>query len=230
MWTRLTPLAIELTLVTLGFQILRMAVRMTCVARVYGMVFALGAPLRLPYANLLNAAATVRAVARYAYARMRGIPLRWVKTEHSYPTRAALLVHKRPLGEILVGSGHLNAVTLHSALAACPQGTRLGEFLVASGALKEEGLYEALSLQQGLPFTRMQVHQVALRVARALPARIAREWIVLPSRLSEGSLLLAGPDKPTAKLTAAIRSFTSLEIRFHLVMPSEYEHLVNALL
>jgi bacteriophage N4 adsorption protein B len=100
----MVPVAIELTSVTLAFQILRMAVRMTCVARVYGMVFALGVPLRLPYANLLNAAATVRAVAHYVYARMRRIPLRWVKTEHSYPTRAALLVHKRPLGEILVGT------------------------------------------------------------------------------------------------------------------------------
>jgi adsorption protein B len=137
MWTRLTPLAIELTSVTLAFQVLRMAVRMTCVAHVYGVVFALGVPLRLPYANLLNAAATVRAVVRYVYARMRGLPLRWVKTEHSYPTRAALLVHKRPLGEILVGSGCLNAASLHRALAACPQGTRLGEFLVAIGALKE---------------------------------------------------------------------------------------------
>jgi bacteriophage N4 adsorption protein B len=230
MWNRLTPFAIELTAVTLGFQILRMAVRMTCVARVYGMVFALGVPLRLPYANLLNAAATVRAVANYAYARIRGIPLRWVKTEHSYPTRAALLVHKRHLGEILVGLGYLNAVTLHSALGACPQGTRLGEFLVASGALNEEALYEALSLQQGLPLTHVEVQQVALGVARALPERLAREWRVLPFQVSEGSLLLASPELPTPMMTAAIRSFTSLEIRFHLVTPSEYEYLVNALL
>ncbi|HEV2445508.1 MAG TPA: glycosyl transferase family protein, partial [Candidatus Sulfopaludibacter sp.] len=176
MWTRLTPVAIEITSITLAFQILRIAVRMICVAHVYGMVFALGVPLRLPYANLLNAAATVRAVARYAYARIRGLRLRWVKTEHSYPTRAALLVHKRPLGEILVGLGYLNAATLHSALGACPPGTRLGTFLVASGALNEEALYEALSLQQGLPLTHVDVHQVAPRVARALPERIAREW------------------------------------------------------
>jgi adsorption protein B len=230
MWTRLTPFAIEITSVTLAFQILRMAVRMTCVARVYGMVFALGVPLRLPYANLLNAAATVRAVARYAYARMRRLPLRWVKTEHSYPTRAALLVHKRPLGEILVGSGYLNAATLHSALAACPQGTRLGEFLVASGALKEEAFYEALSLQQGLPVAHIEVHQVAPRVARALPERIAREWRVLPFQVAEGSLLVASPELPTPERTAAVRCFTALEIRFHLVTPSEYEHLVNALL
>jgi adsorption protein B len=230
MWTRLTPVAVELTSVTLAFQVLRMAVRMTCVARVYGVFFAVGVPLRLPYANLLNAAATVQAVARYAYARIRGIPLRWVKTEHSYPTRAALLVHKRPLGEILVGLGHLNAVTLHSALDACPPGTRLGEFLVASGALNEEALYEALSLQQGLPLTHVEVYQVALRVVRGLPERFVREWRVLPFQVAEGSLLIASPELPTPKLTDAIRSFTSLEIRFHLVTPSEYQHLVDALL
>lgn len=230
MWTRLTPLAIEITSITLAFQILRMAIRMTCVAHVYGMVFALGSPLRLPYANLLNAAATVRAVAHYLYARMRGIPLRWVKTEHSYPTRAALLVHKRPLAEILVGSGHLNAATLHSALADCPEGTRLGEFLVASGALKEDALYAALSLQQGLPVVHVEVDQVARRVARALPERVLREWRVLPFQVVEGALLLASPELPTPELTAAIRYFTALEIRFHLVTPSEYQHLVDALL
>ena len=230
MWTRLTPVAIELSSITLAFQILRMGVRMTCVAHVYGMVFALGVPLRLPYSNLLNAAATVRAVARYAYARMRRLPLRWVKTEHSYPTRAALLVHKRPLDEILVGSGYLNAATLHSALADCPPGTRLGEFLVASGVLKEDALYEALSLQQGLPLTHVEVHQVAPRVARALPERIVREWRVLPFQVAEGSLFVASPELPTPERTAAVRSFTALEIRFHLVTPSEYELLVNALL
>lgn len=229
-WTRLTPLGIELTSTTLAFQIVRMGVRIACVAHVYGIVFALGVPLHLPYANLLNAAATVYALSRYAYARIRGIPLRWVKTEHSYPTRAALLVHKRPLGEILVGSGYLNAVTLHSALAACPFGTRLGEFLVARGQLKEDDLYEALSLQQGLPFTRVEIHQVAPRAVRALPERVAREWRVLPFQVAEGSLLLASPELPTPTLTAAIRSFTALEIRFHLVTPSQYEHLVDALL
>ena len=203
---------------------------MTCVARVYGIVFALGVPLRLPYANLLNAAATVQAIARYAYARIRGIPLRWIKTEHSYPTRAALLAHKRPLGEILVGSGYLNSATLHSALAACPEGTRLGEFLVASGALKEDALYEALGLQQGLPVTHVEVRKVTPRVAGALPERVAREWRVLPFQVAEGSLLVASPELPTPQRTAAVRPFTALEIRFHLVTPSEYEHLVNALL
>jgi len=230
MWTRMTPLATEITSVTLAFQLMRTAIRIGCVARVYGIVFALGVPLRLPYANLLNAAATVQAVARYATARMHKLPLRWIKTEHSYPTRAALLAHKRPLGDILVGLGHLTAVTLHRALEARPPGTRLGEFLLARGELSEATLYEALSLQQGLPLACVVPNEVPLRVARALPERVVREWRVLPFKITDGSLLLASPDLPTPAMTAAIRPFTSLEIRFHLLAPTEYKQLLDALL
>jgi len=226
-WTRMTPLATELTALTLAFQLMRIAIRMGCVARVYGVVFALGVPLRSPYANLLNAAATVQAVARYASARMRGVPLRWIKTDHSYPTRAALLAHKRPLGEILIALGYLNAGALHRALAS---GERLGEFLIGSGELSEEHLYEALSLQQGLPIVHVEPNEVPLRVARALPERVVREWRVLPFKVADGSLLLASPDLPTPAMTAAIRPFTSLEIRFHLLAPSEYKQLLDALL
>jgi adsorption protein B len=121
----MTPLAVELSSVTLAFQLLRVIIRMGCVARVYGLVFALGVPLRLPYANVLNAAATVQAVVRYASARTRRLPLRWVKTEHSYPTRAALLSHKRTLGEILQSLGYVNATALQAALAACSSETQL---------------------------------------------------------------------------------------------------------
>ncbi len=230
MWTRMTPFATELTSVTLAFQVIRIAIRMGCVARVYGFVFALGVPLRLPYANILNAAATLQAVARYATARIRRLPLRWVKTEHSYPTRAALLSQKRPLGEILVGLGYVNTVTLQRALETLPVGVRLGECLLASGELSEANLYEALSLQQGLPIARVAPDQVPLRVARALPERVVREWRVLPFQIAEGSLLLASPDLPTPAMTAALRPFTSLEIRFHLLPLSEYKQLVDTLL
>ena len=230
MWTRLTPLATELTSVTLAFQLMRIAIRMGCVGRVYGFVFALGVPLRLPYANVLNAAATVRAVARYASARMRKLPLRWIKTEHSYTTRAALLVHKRPLGEILVGLGYLNAATLQRVLTNRPTGTRLGEYLLASGELSEANLYEALSLQQGLPLARVAANDIPLRVARTLPERVIREWRVLPFKVADGSLLLASPDLPTPAMTAALHPFTSLEIRFHLLTPTDYRQLLDALL
>lgn len=230
LWTRTPPWVSRLALATLTVQLWRLAVRMVCVARIYGIWFSLGVPVRALYANLLNATAVVQAAGRYAFARIRRQPLPWLKTDHSYPSRAALLPHKRKLGEILAGSGYLGASAVKQALAMCPPGERLGEYLVRLGSLTEESLYEALSLQQGLSLTHLNPSDVPSGIARALPLSIARGWRVLPFRVAGGSLFLAGPDLPTPEMSIALRSFTSLELRYHLLMPSEYEKLAEALL
>ncbi len=229
-WRRVTPVSVELCWVTLSIQCVRMAVRMGCVGRVYGPLFALGAPVRAVYANALNAAATFNAVARYAAAKARGRPLKWLKTEHAYPNRAALLAHKRKLGEILVGSGYVDASAMKAALASQPGGVLLGEHLVRGGHLSEEALYKALSLQQGLPMGRVAPENVPTAVARALPEHVAREWGVLPFKVAEGSLFLAGARAPSPEMSRALQGFTALEIQFHLVTPTEFETLSAALL
>ena len=50
-----------------------------------GFGFALGVPLRVFWANWLNAAATVAALSEYVGARFKGAALAWHKTEHLYP-------------------------------------------------------------------------------------------------------------------------------------------------
>ena len=229
-WHRVTPLSVELCWATFSIQCVRLAVRMACVARVYGVPFALGVPVRAVYANALNAAATFNALGRYAIARAQKRPLKWLKTDHAYPNRAALLAHKRKLGEILVGSGYLAARALKDALETQPQGVLLGEHLVRSGQLSEESLYQALSLQQGLPIGRFEAQSVPRHVARALPEHVVREWGVLPFRVREGSLFVASAKLPTPEMNASLRSFTALEIRFHLVTPTEFENLTATLL
>jgi adsorption protein B len=230
MWTRLTPNEVHLTWATLTLQVLRTAIRMGCVARIYGFAFSLAVPLRVFYANALNAAATFSAVARYAKSKWRGEPLRWLKTEHAYPSRAALLGHKRRLGEILTGSGYLSEAALQLAIHTLPAHTRIGEHLIALGEISENVLYEALSLQQGLPFTSLDREDIPLNVARAIPKPILREWRVLPFKIAEDGLSVASPDLPTPQLSQVLQNHTSLEIHFHLVMPREYEQLSLALL
>ena len=203
---------------------------MLCVGRIYGFVFALGVPVRAVYANALNTAATAQAVARYTWARVRGQPLKWLKTEHAYPARAALLAQKRKLGEILVSSGTVPAAELASALAEQPPGTRLGEYLVGSRRLEMEALYQALSFQQGLPLAQVEPEAVPWPVAHALPEHAIRQWQVLPFRIAEQNLFVASPEAPGPETAQALRAFTSLEIRFHLVTPAEFERLAKALL
>jgi adsorption protein B len=230
MWARVPPLASRLVYFTMALQMVRLAVRMACTGRVYGARFALGVPIRAVYANLLNSAATFRAVTGYAMARARGLPLRWLKTDHAFPTRAALLDRKRKLGEILVSSGHLTAAQLQRALNSLPTGTRLGEHLARTGTLDERAVYESLSLQQGLPIARVAAADVPLRVARAFPRHAVERWRVLPFRVVEGSLYVASPDLPSPAMTAALQPWSALPIRFHLMTSAEFEKLSEALL
>ena len=88
----------------LTIQAMHLMFRLCCSWRVYGWKFACGAPARVVVGNWINCFATCRAVWTYCGAKVRGHPLRWVKTEHAYPSRSALLPYKEKLGAILAGS------------------------------------------------------------------------------------------------------------------------------
>ncbi len=211
-------------------QLVHLGARAACVARIYGWRFACGTPLRMLYGNWLNSVATARAVWSYAAAALRKRPLVWVKTEHAYPSRIALMAEKRSLEEILLGSGYLSAAELLEAKASKPPQTGLEEHLVAGGWLEEEELCEVLSLRHGLPVNRIEPWQVRREVARSLPARVAREWRVLPVKVEPGSLHVASPDPPTEELEEKLRRFTRLEIRVQLVTPTNFQRLAETLL
>jgi adsorption protein B len=215
---------------TLTIQIIQTAVRMSCSARLYGPVFALAVPLRAVFGNWINTVATWKAVSSYISSRIRHEPLVWIKTEHAYPSRSALVEHKRKLGEILIGSAYAEESDVRRALENRPPGVRLGEFLVQHGIITEDELYEALSLQQSLPSGRLEPWVISSHVARALPRRVVRDWRVLPFRISSGNMFLASPEIPTDDLARILRGFTRLSLRFHLVTPQNFEELAERLL
>lgn len=214
---------------TLGLQTWRMAVRCALVAKVYGWRFAWGAPLRILWANAINATATVGAVADYALARLRGRPLLWTKTEHRYPRRAVTAENRPRLGELLVASGWLGEEELEKALAQKPPHLRLGEYLIRMQRLDERSVYAALSRQQNLPLATLRPEQVPGAIARSLPAALMRRWKVLPFRVASGNLYVASPEIPCERMEQDLRRYTRLEIRFHLVTPSDYEKLEREL-
>jgi adsorption protein B len=79
-----------LTWLALFFQVERIVTRSVCSAQVYGWAFAAGTPIRVLWANVINTVATAHAIQRFAHSRMTKTPLVWLKTEHAFPTMAAL--------------------------------------------------------------------------------------------------------------------------------------------
>jgi adsorption protein B len=214
----------------LALQLFHTAIRIACCARVYGWRFAAAVPLRVVAGNWINCFATCRAVATYATARWRRQPLVWAKTDHAYPNRAALMADRRKLGEVLAGGQWLSREQLEAAMASKPATRRLGEHLLLLGLLTEEDLYTALALQHNLPLGKPEPSSVSLPVTRALPAAVAKKWRVLPFRISAGELYVAGSEIPGDEMQTDIRKFSSLEIRFQLVTPTEYRELAAAYL
>ncbi len=230
LWTRASIpewLAVCLAM-TLPLQILRSAVHVACSSRWFGLRFGLLAPVREVYSTWLNTVATLRALANFTYAKWRRRPLVWVKTEHAYPSRAALVENRRLLGEILTGSLYLTPAELDTALKSKPPRTRLGEWLVRLGMLTEEELYEALSIQSGVPLGIEAIDRIQAPAARTIPQDVARQWCVVPFEIRHGELHVAGPE-PAAGMEFALGEYTSLRIRFHLVTPREFQELERKL-
>jgi bacteriophage N4 adsorption protein B len=215
------------TIYALGIviQAIQTSIRMACSARIYGRRFAFGVPIRVIAANIINCVATSRAIATYMNARLHGRPLRWVKTEHAYPDRAALMQERESLRDVLVGSQWISAEAMDAALASRPEHRRLEEHLLLLGAITEDDLYAALSLQNDLPLGKPEPDSVSVPVTRSLPAEVARKWRVLPFRIAGGELYLASSEVPDERIHRELREYSSLEVRFHLVTPTEFEEL-----
>jgi adsorption protein B len=225
----ISTFARNLLFATLILQCVRFTVRFLCVRRIYGSLFALGIPIRALFGTALNTAATFSALGRFTYANIRRRPLRWLKTEHAYPNRAALARHKRRLGEVLVGSGFVTPQEIDAALLRPADGHRLGEFLVNEGLVTEEQLFEALCLQHGLPPGPHDLESIRHESTRILPAHISDAWRMLAFDVEPGRVRIAVDDIPSEALLAVVRRYVRMEPEFHLLPPSRFEALKAAL-
>jgi adsorption protein B len=204
---------------------MRLIARAAASARVYGWVFAALSPVRILWGNWINFQATILALAVWLRSRRSNQPLAWVKTAHVYPHRSGLAFHKRRLGEILVSNGYCSREDVEAAAGTKGPGQLLGERLVELGVIDEPGLYEALSLQQDMPWIRIESESIPPRVARALPGDLLESCGVIPFRIEDGGLHLAGPWIVDAETQEKLQRYTRLELRFHLTPPSDYERL-----
>ncbi len=221
------PGIIVLSLATMVLQCFRMGLRMLCVRRIFGTSFAMGVPLRVFHGNLINCFASLRALWRYGKARRNGKAHMWLKTEHAYPNRDALVQQRGELGEVLLQSRMVTPDQLRQARELVEQGEDVGDRLQAMGLVSEEDVCRARSLHAGLISGRVDASAVKPRILRSLPRHLVNRFGVLPVAVQEGRLLVAGAQVPPSNLIDELRQFTSLPIEFQLVTKSNFEELAK---
>jgi len=227
-WTHRESLVMRLMPYTVTILMLRLIFRMGCTARIYGPTMAYLAPLRVLWGNAINGIATIKAIYRFFRARHRKERLAWLKTEHRYPSREALVMQRRRLGDLLVKAKAIAREEIEEAVSTQPAGKRLGEHLLALGWITEDQLYEALSLQQQVPMA--DVMEIAPRIGRSLPSHVIRERQILPFRIEPEGLAVCSPEPPNEETLRLIAGFTRLEVRFYLMTPTRFNALRDRVL
>lgn len=219
------PTVTLLCWLTMILQCVRLTIRMVCAARIYGWLFAIGVPLRCFHGNFLNCCASFGAIWVYLRARRARQPLAWLKTEHAYPSREALLLQKRELEDVLIGHGYISQDQLFEIRKAMSENADLAEHLLAAGALSDQELLGALSLQSGVPLIEVDHRKVKPRVTRSLPAHVERRFGVVPFGVDAGRLLVATQRVPAPEVLEEIKSYTRLLIEPQLVTKENYQAL-----
>lgn len=197
----------------------RLAVRMYCSGRIYGWRFAAGAPVRMIWGNLINAAASARAVWQFARSLWTGEPLRWLKTEHCYPSLASLQPANSSAGLALAAAAGAPGTP---AIAAEP-GSAPGFLFSDDGADDHEALAAAEwpngGPHQAAPSPPSLLTASSRRMLRALPAGLCDEFGVVPLRMNGGRLEVAstGEVEPVKKRRFIQRA--GVPVRFVTVPP-----------
>jgi adsorption protein B len=206
----------------------RTGFRMWASGRVYGWRFSLGVLPRMVWGNAINALATARAWRLWLAHRWAGRELAWGKTAHRYPAPAGLAEYKRPIEEILIEERMLAAADCAWAARQRAEGEDLTASLLRLRLLTEEQVYEAFSLQQGIPLARLAPDFQPGRIACALPEALQEKWQVVPYRVEPGRLFVAAARPPTEEMEAEIRRWTRLDVRFRLLPPARFQQMRNS--
>jgi len=193
----------------------RIAVKMFCTARLYGWRFAAAAPLRMLWGNWINAAASAGAVFRFFRSRWTGQPLRWLKTEHYYPSLETLRAEPAFMAEAVAANG--DEASWFDAIPAYEQGWR------RPGRVHETRSAPQPAIAPRAPGELPVWFAPKPRVMRALPSAVSGRLGVLPLDVRSGYLELGATRSLAEAEIRELRRFTALPFRIRRLEPGQLE-------
>lgn len=192
LWT-----VIVMDTVVLGLRSLQ---RSFYVQRVYGWPQAFLSIPRQVWGNVINFAATGRALYLFARYLVTGELIAWDKTAHVYPTEEELKTYRRKLGDLLLEKRFVSVNQLDEALSRQRQSGRpLGAVLVEMGFVQEDDLLQILGTQFRLSTREIDPYETPLELLQLLPRELAVKHSIYPMELLSGGRLLLAANNPLGR-------------------------------
>ena len=157
----------------------------------------------------------------------RHLPYRRAPGLHRLPGATAPRGHTA-LGALLVERGLITESQLEAAIhEQKTTGRRLGQVLVDHGVVTPDALLEVLSIQLGVPTTRVNAYTVNPEALAALPEKVARRHTAFPLQKTGTTLLVALPVPKDLTALDDLRFASGCEIQTVLALEDEIVAALN---
>ena len=191
------------------------------VDKIYGPLHGFLSLPRFFISNVINFVATSKALKQYAVHRWTGEPLRWLKTDHAFPSVAALKTYTRRLGELLMDREGLSEDQVQEALdLQTATGLRLGEVFTMTGMVSTRSVADALAEQLSMPVVDPEPFEIPLSLLQRIPEADAELMGILPLHMEDDeTVVIAVSGAPEQDLRDALEAL--LKQRVQLVFVGE---------
>lgn len=199
----------------------RLAHRAFFVTALFGPIHGVVSILRVPWANLINFFATIRAIRQFYNYLVTGKAIAWTKTTHDYPSEEQLRSYHRKLGDLLLERRLIDVDHLNDGLRIQKEtGGVLGEILVAQGYLDEEDLMATLARQWNMPYEQLFPYETERSLLEQIPKAFYEKNQCYPVRKEATGLVVATSDLRNFERLEEIRSDMGGETPIKLVLSS----------
>lgn len=185
------------------------------VDRIYGPLHGLLSLPRFFVSNYINFMATSKALKQYAVHRWTGEPLRWLKTDHAFPSVDVLRNYQRRLGELLMDREGLEEEQIQQALELqTATGLRLGEVFTMTGMVSTRSVADALADQLSMPVVDPDPYAIPRELLLRMPEADAELMGVLPLYPDQDAVVVAIAQSPEGDTRNKVEELLGSKTRF----------------
>jgi pSer/pThr/pTyr-binding forkhead associated (FHA) protein len=116
------------------------------------------------------------------------------------------------LGEYLIEAGIVDEFTLLKVLGEEEKSQTIDQMLLDTGILDDLNIAKALARQVKVPLIRLKNLEIPQEVTSLIPVEVAKVYLLIPVRVSEGKLLVAMANPLDSDAVQALRLVTRMKI------------------